>query len=109
MKVLFTIWAKVGQKVVGAVSIYRYICTRKKLDEKNNPNYFCYVKIIVYLCGMKTKKNKRMNKELVTMLAIIATGATLSGLLLGSGVLAAIGMIMYLLPIYVGICGNKYF
>ena len=69
-----------------------------------------YVKIIVYLCGMKTiKQNKRMNKELVTMLAIIATGATAVGILLGSGVLAAIGMMMYLIPIYVAILGNRYF
>ena len=59
---------------------------------------------------MKTiKQNKRMNKELVTMLAIIATGATAVGILLGSGVLAAIGMMMYLIPIYVAILGNKYF
>lgn len=50
-----------------------------------------------------------MNKELVTMLAIIATGATLSGLLLGGTTLAMIGVAMYLLPIYVGIVGNKYF
>lgn len=50
-----------------------------------------------------------MNKELVTMLAIIATGATAVGILLGSTTFAAIGGIMYLLPIYVGICGNKYF
>ena len=58
---------------------------------------------------MKTKKNKRMNKELVTLLAILATGATLSGLLLGSGVLAAIGATIYLIPIYVAILGNRYF
>lgn len=50
-----------------------------------------------------------MNRELIALLTIIATGVTLSGLLLGSGVLAAIGLIMYFLPIYVGICGNKYF
>lgn len=58
---------------------------------------------------MKTKKNKRMNKELVTLLAIIATGATLSGLLLGSATFAVVGVSMYLIPIYVSICGNKYF
>lgn len=59
---------------------------------------------------MKTiKHNKRMNKELVTLLAIIATGATLSGLLLGGTTFAAIGATMYLIPIYVGICGKKYF
>ena len=50
-----------------------------------------------------------MNKELVTMLAIIATGATLCGLMIESTTFAAIGVAMYLLPIYVGICGNKYF
>lgn len=50
-----------------------------------------------------------MNKELVTMLAIIATGATLSGLLLGGTTLAMIGVAMYLLPVYVAILGNKYF
>ena len=69
-----------------------------------------YIQNNIYLCGMKTiKQNKRMNKELVTMLAIIATGATAVGILLGSGVLAAIGMTMYLIPIYVAILGNKYF
>lgn len=63
----------------------------------------------MYLCGMKLKHIKRMNKELITMLALIATGATLSGLLLGGATLAAIGVTMYLIPIYVGICGKKYF
>ena len=58
---------------------------------------------------MKLKHIKRMNKELVTMLAIIATGATLCGLMLGGATLAAVGAAMYLLPIYIGICGNKYF
>ena len=59
---------------------------------------------------MKTiKQNKRMNRELVTMLTIIATGATLCGLLLGSTTFAAIGATMYLIPIYVGIGGNRYF
>ena len=68
-----------------------------------------YVKIIVYLCTMKTKNRKRMNKDLMKLLAIIATGAPAVGILLGSGVLAAIGMMMYLIPIYVAILGNKYF
>ena len=59
---------------------------------------------------MKTiKQNKRMNKELVTMLAIIATGATAVGILLGSTTFAVVGVSMYLIPIYVGIVGNKYF
>lgn len=59
---------------------------------------------------MKTiKQNKRMNKELVTMLAIIATGATAVGILLGSTTFAVVGVTMYLIPIYVGIVGNKYF
>lgn len=50
-----------------------------------------------------------MKKDLVTMLAIIATGATLIGLIIESTTFAAIGVTMYLIPIYVGICGNKYF
>ena len=50
-----------------------------------------------------------MDKELVTMLAIIATGVTLSGLLLGGATLAAVGVAMYLIPIYVALCGNKYY
>lgn len=50
-----------------------------------------------------------MNKELVTMLAIIATGATLCGLMIESTTFAAIGGIMYLIPIYVAILGNRYF
>ena len=53
---------------------------------------------------MKTEKN-----ELAALLAIIATGTTLSGLLLGGGVLAAIGATMYLIPIYVALCGDKYY
>ena len=59
---------------------------------------------------MKTiKQNKRMNKDLMKLLAILATGTTLSGLMIGSTTFAVVGVIMYLLPIYVGICGNKYF
>ena len=50
-----------------------------------------------------------MNKDLMKLLAIIATGATLSGLMIESTTFAAIGGIMFLLPIYVGIVGNKYF
>ena len=50
-----------------------------------------------------------MNKELVALLAIIATGATLSGLMIESTTFAAIGATMYLIPIYVSICGNRYF
>ena len=53
---------------------------------------------------MKTEKN-----ELAALLAIIATGATVSGLMIESTTFAAIGGIMFLIPIYVGICGNKYF
>lgn len=68
-----------------------------------------YVKIIVYLCGMKTKGIKRMNKELVTMLSIIATGATLCGLMIESTTFAVIGISMFLIPVYVAILGNKYF
>ena len=53
---------------------------------------------------MKTEKN-----ELAALLAIIATGTTLSGLMIESTTFAAIGATMYLIPIYVSICGNKYF
>ena len=58
---------------------------------------------------MKTKTKSVMNKDLMKLLAIIATGATLSGLMIESTTFAAIGGIMFLLPIYVGIVGNKYF
>ena len=104
MQVMFTIWAKVDGC---STYIYRYICTRK-LDEKII-QIICTYKIIAYLCTMKTKNRKRMNKDLMKLLAIIATGATAVGILLGSGVLAAIGMMMYLIPIYVAILGNRYF
>ena len=50
-----------------------------------------------------------MNKELVALLAIIATGATVCGLMVESTTFAAVGVAMYLIPIYVGICGNRYF
>ena len=53
---------------------------------------------------MKTEKI-----ELVALLAIIATGATVSGLIIESTTFAAIGATMYLIPIYVAILGNKYF
>lgn len=53
---------------------------------------------------MKTEKI-----ELVALLAILATGATLCGLMIESTTFAAIGGLMYLLPIYVGICGKKNF
>lgn len=53
-------------------------------------------------------KRKERN-ELIPLLAIIATGATLSGLMIESTTFAAIGIAMYLLPIYVSICGKKYF
>ena len=53
---------------------------------------------------MKTEKI-----ELVALLAIIATGATVCGLLLGSATFAAIGVTMYLIPIYVALCGIKHF
>ena len=53
---------------------------------------------------MKTEKI-----ELVALLAIIATGATLSGLLLGGTTLVYIGATMYLIPIYVAIVGNNHF
>lgn len=44
MKVIFTIWAKVGQKLTGAALIYIGIFAPEKLDEKNNPNYLVYTK-----------------------------------------------------------------
>ena len=50
-----------------------------------------------------------MNKELVSLLAIIATGATLCGLMIESTTFAVVGVIMYLLPIYVALCGIKHF
>ena len=50
-----------------------------------------------------------MNKDLVYLFAIIATGATLSGLMIESTTFAAIGATMYLIPIYVAILGNRYF
>ena len=50
-----------------------------------------------------------MNKDLMKLLAIIATGATVSGLLLGGTTLVYVGATMFLIPIYVGICGNRYF
>ena len=58
---------------------------------------------------MKTKNRKRMNKDLMKLLAIIATGVTLSGLLLGGATLAAVGAAMYLIPIYIAILGNRFF
>ena len=76
--------------------------------KKNNPNYL-YNQFYLYLCGMKTKTKSVMNKDLMKLLAIIATGATVSGLIIESTTFAAIGAAMYLLPIYVGIVGNKYF
>ena len=88
--------------------LYIGIFAPEKLDEKNNPNYL-YNQFYLYLCGMKTKRIKRMNKELVTMLVIIATGATLCGLMIESTTFATIGVAMYLIPIYVALCGNKYF
>ena len=53
-------------------------------------------------------KRKERN-DLVLLLAIIATGATAVGILLGSGALAIVGVTMYLIPIYVAILGNRYF
>ena len=58
---------------------------------------------------MKTKTKSVMNKDLMKLLAIIATGTTLSGLMIGSTTFAVIGISMFLIPIYVGIVGNKYF
>ena len=73
----------------------------------------CTYKIITYLCGMKTKNRKNMTQkernEVVPLFAIIATGATLCGLMIESTTFAAIGATMYLIPIYVAILGNRYF
>ena len=55
-----------------------------------------------------TQKRKERN-DLASLLAIIATGATAVGILLGSATFAVVGVSMYLIPIYVSICGNKYF
>ena len=58
---------------------------------------------------MKTKTKSVMNKDLMKLLAIIATGTTLSGLMIESTTLVYVGATMFLIPIYVGIVGNKYF
>lgn len=58
---------------------------------------------------MKTKTKSVMNKDLMKLLAIIATGATLSGLMIESTTFAVIGISMFLIPIYVAILGNRYF
>ena len=58
---------------------------------------------------MKLKTESVMNKDLMKLLAIIATGATAVGILLGSTTFAVVGVSMYLIPIYVAILGNKYF
>ena len=115
MKVLFTIWAKVGVKSNGKEehrgtqrNTENGRFEPEKLDEKNSSKYL-HIKIIVYLCGMKTKTKSVMNKELVALLAIIATGATCAGILLGGATLAVVGATMYLIPIYVAILGNRYF
>ena len=72
-----------------------------------------YSQIYLYLCGMKTKTESVMKKveknEVVPLLAVIATGVTCAGILLGGATLAIVGVTMYLIPIYVSICGNKYF
>lgn len=53
-------------------------------------------------------KRKERN-DLASLLAIIATGATAVGILLGSATFAVVGVSMYLIPIYVAILGNRYF
>lgn len=50
-----------------------------------------------------------MNKELVYFFGIIATGATLCGAMLASGALTALGASMFLLPLFIGLTGDKYF
>ena len=58
---------------------------------------------------MKTKTKSVMNKDLMKLLAILATGVTCAGILLGGATLAVVGATMYLIPIYVAILGNRYF
>lgn len=53
---------------------------------------------------MKTEKI-----ELVALLAIIATGVTCTGILLGGATLAIIGAAMYIIPIYIAFCGINHF
>ena len=53
--------------------------------------------------------NQKERNDLVPMLAIIATGVTCAGILLGGATLAVVGATMYLIPIYVAILGNRYF
>ena len=104
---MFTIWAKVGtQRNTEEHRNGRF--APEKLDEKNSSKYL-HIKIIVYLCGMKTKTKSVMNKDLMKLLAIIATGVTCAGILLGGATLAVVGATMYLIPIYVALCGNKHF
>ena len=52
----------------------------------------------------KVEKN-----EVVPLLAVIATGVTCAGILLGGATLAAVGATMYLIPIYIAILGNRFF
>ena len=52
---------------------------------------------------------QKERNEVVPLLAIIATGVTLSGLILGGATLAAVGAAMYLIPIYIAILGNRFF
>ena len=53
---------------------------------------------------------KTVNKnEVVPLLAVIATGVASAGILLGGETLAVVGATMYLIPIYVALCGIKYF
>ena len=72
-----------------------------------------YSQIYLYLCSMKTKNRKNMTQkernEVVPLLAIIATGATLCGLMIESTTFAVVGISMFLIPIYVAILGNRYF
>ena len=47
--------------------------------------------------------NQKERNDLVPMLAIIATGVTCAGILLGGATLAVVGVAMFLIPIYIAI------
>ena len=93
---------KVGQKV-GTAAKGR---PPKKWMRKNT-HFFCILKKSSIFAAQLNYK--AMNKDLIYLFAIIATGATLCGLMIESTTFAAIGATMYLIPIYVAILGNRYF
>lgn len=50
-----------------------------------------------------------MNKDLIYLFAIIATGAVASGVILASSALTALGAAMFLMPLFIGLTGDKFF